>query len=266
MSDAAAAQAGNEGAGGDAAAAAAAAAATGAESQAAAAGAESVSGDSATDSVAAAAGADSVSGADGSDLVRPEGLPDELWDPASGVKVGDLWSAYRDLKAATDAAKADVPDSPEGYELAISDAVKVPDGFKVDIDPKDPFFADVTKEAHALGLGKAGVQKLVDAYARAQIAEQTAATEVYAGEKTKLGENAEARIKAVDDWLTANLTKEEAAALASAKVSATHVRAFEKIIKLRSDATAAQGGANNVTALEGLRGGDMLDAIRTQAA
>jgi len=231
--------------------------AAGDQSQAAATGADSVGGSSSTDTVA---------GGTGSDLVRPEGIPDEFWDATSGLKVGDLVSAYRDLKGAADAAKADLPEKPDGYELKLSDDVKVPDGFKVDIDPKDPFFADVTKELHALGVGKAGVQKLVDAYARAQIAEQTQATEVYSAEKAKLGENAEARLKAVDEWLTANLPKEQAAALIAAKVSAAHVLAFEKIIKLRSDPNPGQGGGSNTSALEGLRGGDLLTELRTRQA
>lgn len=105
---------------------------TGAETTPAATGADSVSGST---------GADSVSGSSDTGLVRPEGLPDEFWDAASGVKTGDLWTAYQEMKAAGEAAKADLPDTPEGYELKVSDAVQVPEGFKVEVDAKDPFFA-----------------------------------------------------------------------------------------------------------------------------
>lgn len=243
----------------DAGAAAAVDATTGAESQAAAAGSESTAG---------AAGADSVSGAAGADAgpLRPEGLPDQFWEDGKGVKVADLFAAFQELKTSTEAAKADLPDAADGYELKISDEVKVPDGFAVEIDPKAPFFADVTKELHALGVGKAGVQKLVDAYAREQINLQTAAAETYAAEKTKLGENGAARLEAVDNWLRTNLPKEQAAALIGSKTSAAHVAAFEKLIKLRSDAPAAQGGGAKVSALDGLKGEAMLDQIRAQAA
>jgi hypothetical protein len=88
----------------DAGAAAAADASAGAETQAAAAGAETV---------AAAAGADTVSGAAGSDagLLRPEGLPDQFWEDGKGVKTADLFSAFQELKEATEAAKADLPES-----------------------------------------------------------------------------------------------------------------------------------------------------------
>lgn len=243
----------------DAGAAAAVDATTGAESQAAAAGSESTAG---------AAGADSVSGAAGADAgpLRPEGLPDQFWEDGKGVKVADLFAAFQELKTSTEAAKADLPDAADGYELKISDEVKVPDGFAVEIDPKAPFFADVTKELHALGVGKAGVQKLVDAYARAQIADQTAAVETYSAEKAKLGENAGSRLEAVDAWLKANLPSDLAKAMIGAKTTAAHVQALEKIIKLRSDPAAGQGGGSNANSLDGLRGEAMLDEIRRRAA
>lgn len=219
----------------------------------------------ATEAAPAAAGTETVTGAVATDALRPEGLPDAFWDGAA-IKVGDLWNAYRELTAANEARLADVPQAADGYELKVSDEVKVPEGFKVDIDAKDPFFVDITRELHAAGAPRATVQKLVDAYARQQIADQTQATEVYSAEMGKLGENAKARIEAVDNWLTANLTKEEAAALAASKFSAVHVRAFEKIIALRKAAQPGPGGGQTATSLDGLRGGDMLDAIRAKAA
>lgn len=256
MSEALTAAAG-DGDGGSAGAAAAVVETAGTETQAAAGGA---------DTVAAAAGADTVAGGSGSDLLRPEGLPDQFWEDGKGVKVADLFTAYNDLKTATEAAKADLPDSAEGYELKLSDEVKVPEGFKVEIDPKAPFFADITKELHGLGVGKAGVQKLVDAYAREQIAAQTAAVETYSAEKAKLGENGKARLEAVDNWLTANLPADLAKVMIGSKTSAAHVTALEKIIKLRSDPAAGQGGGASVTSLEGLRGEAMLDEIRRNKA
>lgn len=214
---------------------------------------------------AAPAGADSTPAAT-SDAIRPEGIPDELWEDGKGLKVGDLVSAYRDLKAQAEERLADLPADPAGYELKLSDAVKVPDGFNVDIDPADPFFSDVTKELHGLGVGKAGVQKLVDAYARAQIAEQTQAVEAFSAEKAKLGDRADARIGAVQTWLSANLKDSAAKALIGSLFTAEHVQAIETIISLRKDPVPGPGGQQSSSDLSGLRGADLLDAIRNKAA
>lgn len=211
------------------------------------------------------AAAPSPTGGDGG-LVRPEGMPDEFWDDQTGVKSADLLVAYQELKAQTEAAKADLPAEPTGYELKLSDAVKVPEGFKVEIDAQDPFFADVTKELHGLGVGQAGVQKLVDAYAKAQIAEQEQAVAAYSAEKGKLGERADARIQAIQQWVTANLPKEQAAAVIGSIYNAAQVQAFERIIKLRSDASPAPGGQQTPSSLEGLRGAELLEAIRANKA
>lgn len=212
-----------------------------------------------------AAQADASPASDGG-LVRPEGLADEFWDAQTGVKTADLLAAYQELKGAADAAKSDVPADATGYELKLSEGVKVPEGFKVEINAEDPFFADVTKELHGLGIGQAGVQKLVDAYARAQIAEQEQAVEAYTAEKGKLGERAQERIGAVQAWVTANLPKEQAAALIGSIYNAAQVQAFERIIKLRSDASPAPGGQPQPSALEGLRGAELLEAIRANKA
>ncbi len=215
---------------------------------------------------AAEPAADQSSPQDGGGLVRPEGIPDEFWDPQTGVKATDLLVAYQDLKAQTEAAKADLPADATGYELKLSEGVKVPEGFKVEINAEDPFFADVTKELHGLGIGQAGVQKLVDAYARAQIAEQEQAVEAYTAEKGKLGERADARIQAIQQWVTANLPKDQAAAVIGSIYNAAQVQAFERIIKLRSDAAPAPGGQQTPSSLEGLRGAELLEAIRANKA
>lgn len=214
---------------------------------------------------AAPAGSDSAS-APAADAIRPEGIPDELWEDGKGLKVGDLVSAYRELKAQAEERTADLPATPAEYELKLSESVKVPEGFNVDIDPEAPFFSDVTKELHALGVGKAGVQKLVDAYARAQIAEQTQAVEAFSAEKAKLGDRADARIGAVQTWLTANLKADAARALMGSLFTAEHVQALETIISLRKDPVTGPGGQQSSSDLTGLRGADLLDAIRNKAA
>lgn len=198
---------------------------------------------------------------------RPEGLDDQFWDDATGLKVGDLAAAYRDLKAAQDARLADVPAADGAYDLALPADFKVPEGFAVEIKADDPLWADFQSIARDAGVPKGDFQKFVGAFAKYQIAAQEADVATYVAEKTALGANADTRIKAADDWMAANLKADEREALGGALISAAGVRAIERVIALKSGPVAATGaGATNVQQFDGLRGGDLLDAIRKQAA
>lgn len=221
---------------------------------------------------APAAGADAgqggaEQGAAASGPVRPEGLPDELWDDANGVKTGDLWSAYRDLKAEVEAKRADVPGENETYDLALPEGFEVPDGLSVEIAKDDPLWADFQALGREAGLSKADFGKFVGAFAKYQIAQQTADVDAYVAEKTKLGANADVRINAANDWLKANLTIGQADALGAALTSAEGVQALEALIRLKSDATTASGvGASQASKFDNTFGASRLDAIRASAA
>ncbi len=221
---------------------------------------------------AAAAGADAKqAGADASAAasgpVRPEGLPDDLWDDAKGVKTGDLWAAYRDLKAEIDAKRADVPGENETYDLALPEGFEVPEGLSVEIAKDDPLWADFQALGREAGLSKADFGKFVGAFAKYQIAQQTADVDAYVAEKTKLGTNADTRINAANDWLKANLTAGQADALGGALTTAEGVQALEALIRLKSDATTASGvGASQASKFDNTFGASRLDAIRASAA
>lgn len=213
------------------------------------------------ETAAAAASATTTTG------VRPEGLGDEFWDDATGLKVGDLASAYRDLKAASDARLADVPAADAAYDLALPADFKVPEGFEVEIKTDDPLWADFQSIARDAGLPKGEFSKFIGAFAKYQIAAQQADVDAYVAEMSKLGENATPRRDAADAWLKANLKAEQASALGGAVLTAAGIQAIEALIGLKSGPTAATGvGATGVSKFDGLRGGDMLDAIRSQKA
>lgn len=180
-------------------------------------------------------------------LVRPEGLPDQFWDAEKGLKVGDLAAAIREHTERL----ADVPAKPEDYDLALSDAVKVPEGFDVQIDKADPFFAEVTAAAHEAGVPKAAFQKFVDAYAKAQIANQNKFVEDFKAERAKLGEpdKVKARLDAISNFAATNLPTEQAKALLELTDTAEGVKAVEALIKLaRKDPAVADTGHQPNTA------------------
>jgi len=198
-------------------------------------------------------------------LVRPEGLPDEFWDDADGVKLGDVVAKLREYEE----LRADLPEGPDGYELKVSDAVKVPEGFDVTLNPDDPLVKAVMPALHEAGVGKVAAQKIIDAYAAAQIADQEAWVDNYAAGKKALGEKANERLAAVDSWVAANVKSEQAAALKEVlygrDFSPKAVEAIEAIIALRQLKPAqpgAQAGAN----FDNLFGAERLAAIREREA
>ena len=241
-----------------------AAAPQGGEGQTAPAGTSAESGAAASASGdAQAAAATSPAAAEGdSGLIRPEGLADEFWDPASGVKVSDLVAAYRDLSAKEAERTKDVPAEAAGYALELPETVKVPENFKIELAEDDPFLAEARAAAHAAGLPTGAWKGLVAAYANMQIREQEAAVQAYTAEKAKLGERADVRLKSVTEWLGANLKADQAKALIGSLYNADQIRAVEAIIALRSEAAPGQGGGQAPTKFEGKFGESRLDAIR----
>lgn len=199
--------------------------------------------------------------------VRPEGIPDEFWDDATGLKTGDLAAAYRDMVAKDAERTADVPGEADAYDLALPEGFDLPEGIEIEIKADDPLWSEFQAIGKEQGVTKSGFQKFVGAFAKYQVAAQQADVNDYVAQKTALGTNADVRIKAASDWMGANLTKSEADALGGALISAEGVKALERIIGLKSGPRAAEGaGSTAVSKFEGLHGGDLLDAIRSQKA
>lgn len=202
-------------------------------------------------------------------LVRPENLPDEFWDDATGLKSGDLVEAFRTMKAEQEARLADVPKEGESYDLALPADFKVPEGLAVEIKADDPLWADFQQIARDAGLPKGEFGKFVGAFAKYQIAQQEADVAAYVEGKASLGANADTRIKAVEDFLKANLPATHAEALGHSLVQspALAVTALETLIRLKSGPVAVTGaGAAGVNKFEGLQGESLLHAIRTSKA
>jgi hypothetical protein len=181
-------------------------------------------------------------------LVRPEGLPDEFWDDATGVKAGDVWSALRDLRVEQEARAADLPAEGEGYDLALPADLQLPEGTEVVIDKDDPLWADFQKIAREAGVPKGKFAEFVGAMAKYQAAAQAADVETYTAEMAKLGENATVRRDSASNWLKANLAANKAEALGGALISADGIAALEDIIKLKSGPVAVTNVGQTTTA------------------
>lgn len=222
----------------------------------------------ASETVVAGTEAAAAAGTDASAPVRPEGLPDEFWDDATGVKAGDVWSALRDLRAEQEARAADLPKAGESYDLALPADIELPEGVEVVIDKDDPLWADFQKIAREAGVPKGKFTEFVGAFAKYQAAAQAADVETYTAEMAKLGANAPARRDAATNWLKANLSTPQFEALGGALISAAGIQAIETLTRLKSGPVAATGVGGNAgsSQFEGTHGASRLEAIRAQQA
>ncbi|MFN4287561.1 MAG: hypothetical protein ACK4E3_03590 [Brevundimonas sp.] len=194
--------------------------------------------------------------------LRPEALSDEFWDDQNGVKVSDLVHAYNELKSKADAAVEGVPESPDGYEVGVSEAVTIPEGFEVSVDRDDPLLKEVAAVLHEAGQPQQVMQKLIDAYAKVQIAGQQQAVQRDVEQMQALGERAGARVEAAKNWITANLPSALAEALLN-NIGPAAIPAIEHIVKMRSGPSVPSGVGVQANPLDGLRGEALLEALRT---
>src|SRR5262249_57717511 len=136
---------------------------------------------------------------------RPEWMPESHWDAATNsVRVDGLKDVFTRDSAAR-AAKAQLPERPDDYEIALPSDFKVPDGSgitpeQIGINENDPRIPAVRAFAHKHGLSQAAVADLVAFDAQQQLAAYHAEVARLGEENQKLGDKAEERTRAVDDW------------------------------------------------------------------
>lgn len=180
--------------------------------------------------------------------VRPEGVPDSLWDAASGFKVGDAVKQLSELqafKASYDSRAAAVPEKADAYELKLPPDFKAPDGVDFKLNPDDPMVAVGRQIAHAAKLDQAGFEQIVGIYAQAQIAQEKQFAEIIAREMQALGPKHADRVSAVNTFLTAALGAEDASFLAPVLQHKRGVEAIERLMRRATSGEApgfSQGG------------------------
>jgi hypothetical protein len=127
-----------------------------------------------------------------SPATKPDYLPESFWDATKGEpKADDLKKFWADR----DAARAAVPDKPEGYKLELPPDVKLPDGFEP--NPKETKFVGLQKIAHEDGLSQATLNKIVRLEAEAVSAAHANVQRDIAARDKALGENGAARVTAL---------------------------------------------------------------------
>lgn len=179
---------------------------------------------------------------------RPDYIPESFWDAEKGFKSDDF-NALVAFKAEQDANRAQVPDQPDGYKVALPKDFKLPDGFKLPegkeaiIDDSDPRIADLRTFAHTNGMSQDQFEGMIALGAQMDIAEQSRLDAALAQQKDLLGSKATERVNAVTTWLGAKLGGEFAEALAPMMFTAKQVEAFEALMRLNRGTVPGHPGA-----------------------
>lgn len=179
---------------------------------------------------------------------RPEGLADEFWDDASGVKMTELLAKLNELstfKAEADVKSTGVPETADAYELAVPDDLEVPDGMEITIAEDDPMLLSAKGWAKEAGLTQEQFNGLTGLYMKSKAAEAASLKDAVKAEMTKLGENGRARVDAVVTALNGRIGHEATNKLLPMMYTADQVQAFEKLVRTgQATAPAAAAGAS----------------------
>lgn len=165
---------------------------------------------------------------------KPDYLPDAFWDAEKGEpKAGALSEALTklgELEAAQAERAKQVPEKAEGYEPALPEGFKMPDGIEIQLDTNDPVYAAAREFAKERGLTQAEFSNMLALEAQRVATEHQKLSAAVAAERTKLGENRIARLDAVDSFLKGRLPEAQASALSNMLVTAAQVEAFETLM------------------------------------
>lgn len=181
---------------------------------------------------------------------RPDYLPEKFWDAKKGeanykglaqsyVEIESRHRAGRDaLRSEIEQAirdevleevnkpKEGVPEKPDGYTFEIPDVEGLPKGMAIGIDEDDPMLKTWREIAFEHKLPQEIFQKGIDAYVHNTFAQLPQKAE----EMRKLGDKAEARINAVDTWLSKNLDERSYSSIVAYSTTASFVEAMEKLM------------------------------------
>ena len=174
---------------------------------------------------------------------RPEGLPDQFWDPdKNSVRAGELAKSWLDLRRKVSRGEGTIPEKPEAYTLPEVE------GGKDRVPADDPLWTTMRGAAHAAGVTQKQLEALAKPFlefglkARGETkpadpaAEQAAVEAATKAEMEKLGPNARVLVADMKNWIggmeaRGSLGKDEAAALRLLG-NAAGIRALAKLREL----------------------------------
>lgn len=155
------------------------------------------------------------------DIVQPDTLYANKYKSVSELEKG-----YNNLQSKL----GNFTGAPEAYEPAEG----------VELGDDNAYFSKLQELGKELGLNNDGFNKIVQAYNESIEAEEASYEAQLKEEFTKLGDNAEARVRNINDWSKANLTESEQALVDSVSTSAEAVMLIEKFIGMSKPQGIAQ--------------------------
>lgn len=221
------------------------------------------------DAKGAAAGTDAAKGAASGDAgkaadqqqqkpVRPDWLPEKLWDADKGFKQEDV-DGLMAFKAEADSREASRPQKVEDFKAKLPDDFKLPEGVELKegeslIDENDPRIAAAKEFVFARKGTQADFENLVALGVSMDIAERARMAEEVGKEREKLGGRAVERINAVTNWLDAKVGADFGQALHGMMFTARQIEAFEKLMALNIGNVPGVPGASRDA-----KGGEISD-------
>lgn len=141
---------------------------------------------------------------------RPEGLPENFWDPDKGaIRADQLVKSWRDLRGMVSRGEHKAPEKPEAYQLPAVEGL--PEGFIG--GEGDTLWPTLRTAAHQAGVTQKQLEALATPFLQAVAAAQKdgpspdakadpeAYKAAYAAEMAKLGPNGEALTRDVGGWM-----------------------------------------------------------------
>lgn len=188
---------------------------------------------------------------------KPAYVPEKFWDKSNGkLNTGALLTSYTELEKAGRPLLERINKAPKAetdYKIELPKDLGLPDGVEVKIEEDNPLLKTWRTLAHKAKLTNEEFNAGVVEYVKGELATKPDRKR----EATALGENGEARIDAVDQWMAKNLPKDLYQGMAKAAVNAVTIRAMEHLIKLAGGAevkitpsSGTQSGGPVVTEIE----------------